>query len=205
MKGALKWVLILGGGYLVASRTNLLCMVGVGASCGTAAGAPPTGGPQPGATPGVVTSPVAAAPPPTPAPTGGGYVSLAAILGRLQAALAQNNTPQSQGNYVATPWGFNYWLNQVSGIDIGPVIGQLFPGCGTGAACDTANITLPQFWSAVAPYLQSSKGLSGFGLARAAAALRGTGCNGYAGRYSCFPVSRPYALAMARQTSGSHS
>jgi hypothetical protein len=96
---------------------------------------------------------------------------------------------------------FNYWLNQVSGYDIGPVIGQLFPGCGTGGACDTSNITFSQFWTTVSQYLQTSKGLSGIALGRAAAlaaALRGLGC---VDRYTCVPDSIPYSNAIARMTS----
>lgn len=208
---ALKWVLIAGGGYLLLTRTNLLCSVGIGASCGApATPQPTTGGPQPGATPGVTPAPVAPGPPqvsPTAvaAASGGGYMSLAAILSRLKAACAANNVPMVQGDYSATPWGFNWWLNQVSGIDLGPVMGTVFAGCGTNpnAGCDVTPISLMQFWSNVAPYLQQSKGLSGVGLARLAAALRGAGCASgpFTGRYGCFPTERSFALAVVRQDS----
>lgn len=198
MNTLIKVGLVALGGYFVATRTNLLCAVGIGASCTPAAPLPSTGGPQPGTTPGVTPAPVAAAPPVA-------YNTIAAIYGRLVAALQQNGVAQSQGQYVATPWQFAYWLKQISGIDITPSIGTIFAGCGTGGACDTGNITLPQFWSPVATWLQQTQGLSGLGLARLAAALRGLGCNAYGGpggRYSCFPAKVSYANGTAWMTSG---
>lgn len=189
------------GGWFLATRTNLLCSVGIGASCGAPAPAAPptTGGPQPGATPGVVTAPIApaggaAAPPPAPV----SYNTLAAVQARMLSIMAQNNVPTSQGQYTATPWQFNYWLNQVTGYDIGPVIGQLFPGCGTGGACDTGNITFGQFWTVVASWLGTNKGLSGLrgSLGAVAANLKGLGCN----RYGCYPMAPSQSVAMARRT-----
>lgn len=198
---AIKLLLVVGGGWLLATKTNMLCSLGIGASCGAPAAPvlPSTGGPQPGATPGVVTAPVAPTPAAVPIPA---YNTLASVYDRLAAITARSDSGLSMagGLAVATPWQFNWYLNKVTGYDLGPVLGQLFPGCGTGVqgGCDTTPITIAQFWTAAAPYLQQSKGLSGIrSLAGLAARLQGLGCSRFGG---CYPDQASRALGMARRT-----
>lgn len=86
----------------------------------------------------------------------------------LVAALQAANAPQSGGDYSLTPWQFNYYLAQATGVNLATVsgdIGKVFPGCGTGAAggCDNTPISLTAFWSTAAPWLQKNGNLSGIG------------------------------------------
>ena len=108
----------------------------------------------------VTTSPTTPTPPPPTAPTG------ASMLAKLTATVqAAPDAKQQGGDYVGTPWQFNYWLNHAVGIDLAPNMGQIFPGCGTGIAggCDDTPITLTQFWSLAAPWLKGQGSLSGIG------------------------------------------
>lgn len=141
--GLLKAGLLAGGAYLLYEWLK-----------------PATAAAQSSATPGATPT----APSPAPAAPSVAYNSLDSIYQRLVQALQKNNVPQQQGQFVATPWGFDYFLNQVSGLSVGQLAGDMgavFPGCGTGQACDTTAITLPQFWSAAAAVLNKTKGLTG--------------------------------------------
>ena len=135
----------------------------------------------------VSSAPPAPAPPSTPTPPPPTAPAESAVLAKLTAvvkgagasqvntcpglsagpAISRVRTPTCtpSGDYMGTPWQFNYWLNQAVGIDLAPSMGQIFPGCGTGIAggCDDTPITLTQFWSLAAPWLKSQGSLSGIG------------------------------------------
>lgn len=113
-------------------------------------------------TPAAVTAPGPAAP--TMVPTKPTAPSADSIRTKMIAAMTAGQVPQSGGDFTGTPWGFNWWLNQVAGIQI-PDMGAAFPGCGTGVqgGCDTTQISFTQFWSQAAPFLQKQGSLSGIG------------------------------------------
>jgi hypothetical protein len=79
-----------------------------------------------------------------------------------------NGNPQFKANpsgFTATPYQFKFYLDQVTQVPSGLDFSQLFPGQvnSDGSASATPNLTLGQFWSAMAPWLAKNiPGMTGF-------------------------------------------
>lgn len=171
MKNGLKWLLLLGGGYFLVSKTTLLCPV-IG-NCAPAAGAAPpapaTGGPQPGATPGVTPAPVSPAP-----------VAASNFQFMLNSAKAGGVTDPGTAMLTSDQWCY-YWNSTFPGTPC-PDPTSVF------SAARSVPMTAAQWWAG----MTTKGGLSGL-----AARLSGLGC--YASkRLGCYPEVIGLAARTAR-------